>query len=141
MSTITYSTDPRSIAPENLTGFFVGWPNPPSPERHRDLLLSSSYVVLAVDEETDRVVGFANAVSDKVLAAYIPLLEVLPEYQGQGVGREIMRRMFELLEEYYMVDLLCDPELERFYRPLGMQPATGMMIRRYERQSGHPGEE
>ena len=47
-----------------------------------------------------------------------------------------MRRMLEQLGDYYMVDLLCDPDLESFYRPLGMQPATGMMVRRYERQDG-----
>ena len=34
---------------------------------------------LALDKDT--VVGFATATSDAVLSAYIPLLEVLPEYQ------------------------------------------------------------
>ena len=133
---ISYRTTTDDITPDMLTGFFVDWPNPPSPTTHLRLLESSSHRVLAVDEETGRVVGFANAISDGILSAYIPLLEVLPDHQGQGIGREIMRRMLAQLGDYYMVDLLCDPNLEKFYRPLGMQSATGMMVRRYERQGG-----
>ena len=34
------------------------------------------------------------------------------------------------------VDLLCDAELQGFYARLGMRPASGMMLRNYERQSG-----
>jgi hypothetical protein len=44
--------------------------------------------------------------------------------------------MLERLRGLYMVDLLCDPEVQSFYARLGMQPATGMMLRNYERQSG-----
>lgn len=133
---ISYRTTTDDIAPDMLTGFFVDWPNPPSPTTHLRLLESSSHRVVAVDEETGYAVGFANAICDGVLSAYIPLLEVLPEYQGRGIGREIMRRMLQQLDDYYMVDLLCDPDREKFYRPLGMQPATGMLIRRYEKQRG-----
>ena len=35
-------------------------------------------------DDAGRVVGFVTAISDGVLSAYIPLLEVLPEYQGAG---------------------------------------------------------
>jgi len=42
----------------------------------------------------------------------------------------------ERLDGLYMVDLLCDVELQSFYESLGMRPATGMSIRRFELQSG-----
>lgn len=116
-------------------GFFVGWPNPPSPERHLALLRGSSHVLLALDTATGRVVGFINAISDGVLSAYIPLLEVLPAWQGMGIGRELTRRMLARLGSLYMVDLLCDAELQPWYAQLGMQPATGMCLRNYARQS------
>ncbi len=117
-------------------GFFIGWPNPPSPETHLRLLQGSSHVVLAIDERTADVVGFATAISDGVLSAYIPLLEVLPEYQHQGIGQELMRRMIAALRSLYMVDLLCDPELQPFYEQIGMRHADGMLIRNYDRQNG-----
>jgi len=133
---IVYTDSLNQITPDNLLGFFVGWPNPPSPETHLKLLMNSDEVLLAVDDETGNVAGFITAISDGILSAYLPLLEVLPAYQGQGIGSELVRRMLEKLKGLYMVDLLCDAELQPFYTRLGMRPARGMMARHYERQSG-----
>jgi len=134
---IYYSGTTDGITLERLTGFFVGWPNPPSPEIHLKLLQNSDEIVLAVDDQTKQVVGFITALTDGVLSAYIPHLEVLPTYQKQGIGSELVRLMLEKLKGYYMVDLTCDPQLESFYARFGLKPMSGMGIRNYERQSGH----
>ena len=126
----------ENITTGQLRGFFAGWPNPPSPETHLRLLAQSDHVVLAIDDETKSVVGFITAISDNVLTAFVPLLEVLKPYQRRGIGTELMRRLIAKLKSLYMIDLLCDPELRSFYDRLGMKPAFGMMIRNYERQSG-----
>ncbi|MAT42900.1 MAG: GNAT family N-acetyltransferase [Anaerolineaceae bacterium] len=126
----------EGITPDQLKGFFVGWPNPPSPEVHLELLKKSDVVVLAVDKKTKKVVGFITAITDHVLAAYIPLLEVLPDYQKQQIGKRLTQEMLTLLKEFYMVDLLCDADLQSFYEQLGMRKATGMFIRNYDKQSG-----
>lgn len=123
---IVYEDDAAGVLPEQLEGFFVGWPSPPSPERHLELLRGSAHVVLA-REEDGRVVGFVTAISDGVLSAYIPLLEVLPAYQGRGIGTELMRRMREKLAGLYMADLACDPELESFYHRLGFRRVGSAM--------------
>jgi len=133
---ITYQTNLDGISPEMLTGFFIRWPKPPSSETHLRLLQQAYRVVLAVDDQTNRVVGFINAISDGVLSAYIPLLEVLPEYQMQGIGDELMKRMLKLLDNLYMIDLTCDRRLQPFYEQMGMTRATGMMIRNFAHQAG-----
>lgn len=133
---IIYIESPDNIEASQLQGFFVGWRNPPAPETHLKLLISSDYVILAIDNDTSNVIGFITAISDGVLSAYIPLLEVLPGYQGRGIGHELTRLMLEKLSGLYMVDLTCNPELQPFYARHGMQPFTAMMIRNYERQSG-----
>jgi ribosomal protein S18 acetylase RimI-like enzyme len=122
------------VTAADLEGFFVGWPNPPSAATLLRILRASSHVGLAVDG--GRVVGFITAVSDGVLAAYIPLLEVLPEYQGRGIGRRLVEDMLERLAGFYMVDLVCDEKLRGFYERLGMTAAVGMMRRSYEHQQG-----
>jgi len=86
--------------------------------------------VLARDGEGGLVLGFVTAISDGVLSAFIPLLEVLPERQGQGIGSELVRRILAELEDFYMVDLVCDPELEPFYRRFEMILLSSMGIRR-----------
>lgn len=134
---IFYSTRPERVSARDLRGgFFEGWPESPSPEKHLEVLRASDHVVLAIEEQSGLVVGFVSAISDGLLSAHIPLLEVLPEYRRMGVGRELMQRMLGELDELYIVDLLCDEELRPFYERLGMQRAAGMMLRRYGRQSG-----
>src|SRR5690554_546639 len=116
---IRYQTHLDAITPAQLQEFFVGWPTHPDPATHLRILQNAYAVALAVDTETGRVIGFANAISDGVLSAYIPLLEVLPEWQGQGIGRRLIELLCDELDELYMVDIVCDPELEAFYKPLG----------------------
>ncbi|WP_409276118.1 GNAT family N-acetyltransferase [Neobacillus sp. SCS-31] len=122
------------ITSDLLHGFFVGWPNPPSPETHLKLLGNSSHIVIAVDD--NKVVGFITATSDGVLSAYIPFLEVLPEYQGKGIGKELVKRMLEQLGSIYMIDLCCEDDLVPFYEKIGMFRSNGMLFRNYDRQSG-----
>src|SRR3954466_4412704 len=108
---ISYTTSLDSISADHLRGgFFVGWPHPPSPETHLRVLQGSAYLVLARDgdahDEHALVVGYVTAISDGVLAAYIPHLEVLPAYKGRGIGTELVRRMFDQLQHIYMIDLI-----------------------------------
>jgi ribosomal protein S18 acetylase RimI-like enzyme len=133
--TVIYTDSLDHLSADHLRGgFFVGWPNPPSPETHLRVLQGSDHVVLAKDGE--QVIGYITAVTDGVLAAYIPHLEVLPAYKGQGIGSELVRRMLDKLRDLYMIDLICDTDVQPFYARLGMRPYTGMIYRNYDRQSG-----
>lgn len=129
---VTYTDTPEGLTPRDVDGFFVGWPQPPSLERRLDLLRGSDLVSLAFDGST--LVGFVTAVSDGVLAAYIPFLEVLPSHQGQGIGTALVRRLLDRLDELYMVDVVCDASLEPFYQRLGFLTLDrGMGLRRRDR--------
>lgn len=136
---IQYSTDLVGITTGRLNGFFKGWPDPPSAETHLEILRGSSHVVLAVDGATGDVVGFVNAITDGVLSAYLPLLEVREDHRGRGIGSELVQRMLGLLGDLYMVDLTCDPELAAFYERFGLVSGHAMIRRRYAAQSGRGG--
>ncbi len=133
---IVYKESTEGVPAGALTGFFVGWPNPPSPETHLRILNHSDVIVLAIDDETSRVVGYITAITDHVIAAYIPHLEVLPEHQGQGIGRGLVERMLDRFKGLYMIDLLCDEDVVSFYSRLGFQTAGGMCVRNYQNQAG-----
>ena len=130
--TIEYHADLNRIQAADLDGFFVGWPQPPSPQKLRAVLAGSTHFLVAVPAGETRVVGFITAISDGVLAANIPLLEVHPDFQGHGIGSQLVTSMLNELRELYMVDLSCDPGVQPFYARLGMSPMTGMALRNYE---------
>lgn len=131
-----YTNSLDNISSDMLQGFFVDWPNTPSLKTHLQLLKNSNKVMLALDKEKNKVVGFITAISDGVLSAYIPLLEVLPEYKCKGIGKELVKRMLHELEDIYMVDLCCDDDLVAYYEQLDMKQTNGMIVRNYAMQAG-----
>ncbi len=133
---IIYKSDTEGIKAEQLKGFFDGWPDPPSQETHLQILQNSAFIILAIDDKTNKVIGFVNAISDKILSAYIPLLEVLPKYQKHGIGKELMTRMLNKLSKLYMIDLCCDEPLQSFYQKFGLSRMPAMGKRNFTFQKG-----
>lgn len=131
-----YKNSLDGISTDMLNGFFVGWLNPPNPQTHFKLLKNSSKVIIAIDDRKNQVVGFITAISDGVLAAYIPFLEVLPEYKNKGIGKKLVKQMLKELDDIYMVDLCCDDDLVPYYEEFGMIKSNGMLVRNYQMQSG-----
>jgi ribosomal protein S18 acetylase RimI-like enzyme len=128
---VDYRDSLDGITPDMLEGFFRGWKAPNTPGAHLQIMRNSNYAVLAVDPARRKVVGFVTALTDGIQAAYIPLLEVLPDYQRRGIGTELMKRILKKLEGTPAIDLTCDPQLQKFYSRFGMQPSVGMVIRDY----------
>ena len=131
---IRYQVTYETISAEQLTGFMQHWHQPRTPAELLKILQGSDYVVLAIDERSERVVGFVTALTDGVQAAFIPLLEVLPNYRNGGIGSELMRRVLELLDHIVAIDLTCRPEMQTFYARFGMQPSVGAVRRNYRTQ-------
>ena len=129
---INYTNKIESINPAQLKGFFVGWPSHPEPETHLEILRGSYATWLALDQ--NKCVGFINALSDSVFYAFIPLLEVLPDYQGNGIGTELANRMFETLKDMYAIDVVCDESIAPFYERLGLSRRIGMIQRNSDKK-------
>jgi len=137
-SIIHYQTHANDILPKMLSGFFEGWPDPPTAETHLRILRGSSHIVLALNPERTCVIGFITAVSDGVSCAFIPYLEVLPIHRKGGIGRNLVKKMIEELNGIYAIDLMCDEGVVPFYEKLGLHRSTGMVIRNHHNQSGLP---
>ncbi|MBE0431255.1 MAG: GNAT family N-acetyltransferase [Dehalococcoidia bacterium] len=129
---ITYTDSIGSMRAAQLKGFFVGWPTHPDPKTHIEILRRSYAVWLALDG--DRCVGFINALSDGVFYAYIPLLEVLPDYRSRGIGRELVTRMLTSLGHMYAIDVVCDEAVAPFYDKLGFSRCVGTVKRNRQNQ-------
>ena len=137
MTTLEYRTTAEGLTPDQLGGgFFDGWLDPQSPYTLLRILDASDHGVIAVRNE--QVIGFVTALSDGVLSAFITLLEVLPEHHDKGIGHSLINQMMSQIGDLYIVDLVCDANLSRFYAELGFAATTGMSRRDYAMQSGRP---
>jgi GNAT superfamily N-acetyltransferase len=90
-----------------------------SPQELMRALHSSWYMLGAYNGE--QLVGFGRLVSDGVVHAMIYDLIVLPEYQGQGIGGEILERLVEKCRETGVRDiqLFCARGKREFYKKRG----------------------
>lgn len=111
----------------NAAAFFEGWPRRPDDTQFAAVLKGSHAIVLAVHD--GEVIGFINAISDGVLTAFIPWLEVQPQWRGQGIGAELVGRIIQALDGMYSIDLTCDPHLIPYYERLDLVPLAGMCKR------------
>lgn len=126
---ITYQNNLDGIELNMLEGFFIDWYKKPSNEKFYQILNQSTYISLAINN--NQVVGFINAISDKILSAYIPLLEVLPEFQDQGIGKQLVIELEKQINHLYMIDICCDDNIVSFYEKIGYMKVNGMIKRNY----------
>ena len=132
MEGIALSTDLTGLEEHHLQGFFVGWPTPPSAKAHLQQLNNSTIAILAREQGTENVVGFITVLTDGTLFAYISALEVLPNYQGAGIGKALVEAALYLVSNIYAIDLVCDPDVQPFYKKFGLTPYHSMVARRRE---------
>ena len=90
------------------------------------------------------LVAAGRALADGADCSYICDVAVLPDFQGKGVGREIVSRLIEASRGHKKIILYSVPGKEGFYRKLGFRGLlTAMAI--FENQSdaierGHLGD-
>ena len=81
------------------------------------------FSIVAISD--DKIIGMGRLLGDGALFWYINDLLVLTEYQGKGVGKEIVNRLILHVKENSMpntsvpIYLFCDKDKEGFYEKLG----------------------
>ena len=95
----------------------VGWNRM---EKEYENPLMTSYYHIAV-YENEELVGYVDCVSNGVTDAYIQDLMVHPDYQGKGVGTELMNKMIKYLKEkrIYIISVVFEERLKPFYDRFG----------------------
>ena len=96
-----------------------------NPDDLRVAFTNSRFKVFAYDGE--RLVGAGRAIADGVDCAYLCDVAIHPDYQGQGLGRELMMQMRRLTEGHRKLILYAASGKEGFYRRLGFEPLPNAM--------------
>jgi len=88
---------------------------------------NSMFMCFAYD--AGRLIAVGRAVADGKDCSYISGVAVHPDYQGRGIGKEVMTRLVTLSKGHRKIILYAAPGKEPFYRKLGFRRmATAMAI-------------
>ena len=111
----------------------VGWTNYTNQPQMLEQALSHSLAIyLALDG--DAVVGLVRLVGDGFSSVFVQDLIVLPSYQRQGIGSDLMKEALGDFKDAYQVQLATEQTEKNlgFYRSLGFETlstydCTGMI--------------
>ena len=102
----------------------VGWGGGNAPQKQVEMGLKNTLFSVAAVHQ-GQVIGMGRLVGDGVIICYVQDVIVLPEFQGMGIGRAIMKRLMEFVESNGMagtkisVGLFAAKGKEPFYEKLG----------------------
>ena len=71
--------------------------------------------------EGERLVGVGRALADGIDCSYICDVAVLPEYQGTGLGKQIVSELVKLSSGHRKIILYAVPGKEPFYKKFGFR--------------------
>ncbi|WP_027623005.1 GNAT family N-acetyltransferase [Clostridium lundense] len=95
-------------------------------EVHKKAFENSYTVVFVFDDE--KLIGFGRAISDGIYQAAIYDVAVLPEYQGENMGKTIVNSILKSIPKCNFI-LYASPGKEAFYENLGFRKMkTGMAL-------------
>ncbi|NER79577.1 MAG: GNAT family N-acetyltransferase [Leptolyngbya sp. SIO1D8] len=119
---ITFSDQPEIPIEEILPLYQANqWSSAQKPHTLHQALLNSHALISAWNGQ--QLVGIGNAISDGFLVVYYPHLLVHPDYQGQGIGKQIMNRLKKRYEGFHMHMLVADCSAIAFYEKCGFTKA------------------
>jgi len=97
--------------------------------RIQRMIDNANLTITAWDGE--RLVGVARALTDFSYCCYLSDLAVDGDYQKQGIGRELVRRIKNAIGEEATLVLVSAPEAMPFYPKIGLKAIeNGWMIKR-----------
>ena len=116
----------HEITPEDYNNMrlAVGW-RVLNPIQADTGLKNSAYLVSAWDDK--KPVGMARVISDGGYMTLIVDVMVVPEYQGQGIGKQLLENINSWLDSLgesgncIMVNLMATTGNEGFYEKLGFE--------------------
>jgi len=99
------------------------WKEYYDPSAINQLIAGSFAFVVAVNPSSGKAIGMGRIISDGISDAYIQDLVVLPEYRGQGIGKQLVNALLDrcLSKGITWIGLISEPEQDGFYSSIGFK--------------------
>ena len=119
----------REIPAEGVLGLYqsAGWWPERTAEQVRTVLRVSP---AAGAWHGQHLIGFARAVTDGILRAYVEDMVVSPDWRGTGIGHALLANLTEQLGPVPVVTLFCSPGLVRYYEASSFRRTRQVVMHR-----------
>ncbi|WPU64724.1 GNAT family N-acetyltransferase [Peredibacter starrii] len=84
--------------------------------------------VIVTAWHNNRLIGYSNAISDFSWVGHISQLAVDPEYQGQGIGRNLVEKIKQTLGDEVSLMVHSSEVAKDFYRAIGFKDYHDMFV-------------
>jgi ribosomal protein S18 acetylase RimI-like enzyme len=101
----------------------VQWSSGNYPDQLQTAMKNSHTVISAWDG--DKLVGLINALSDGIMTAYFHYLLVHPDYQSQGIGKQLVTQIVKEYKDYARKVLIAYNKEVGFYQSCGFTIGEG----------------
>ena len=114
----------------------VGWANYTKNPKMLKVAYNHSLKIYGAYSD-EKLIGILRVVGDGFSVVFIQDLLVLPEYQRQGVGTELLKKVMEEYSGVYQLHLLTDntEKTISFYKNLGFVMDTDIDCRTFSKYS------
>ena len=120
--TIVYKNTHHFSKKELETLFLsVEWSSGHFPDRLAIAMKNFDTVYSAWDG--DELVGLISAMDDGIMTAYVHYLLVKPDYQHEGIGKELVKRVTDHYKDYLRIVVVEYNEELEFYESCGFEKA------------------
>jgi aralkylamine N-acetyltransferase len=103
------------------------WQESPEARAVIPAMIRGSLCFMVARSLEGRILGMARVISDGHSDAYIQDVVVLKAFRGQGIGRELVRRLtqFCIARKISWIGLVAEPGTQEIYKELGFGPLVG----------------
>jgi aralkylamine N-acetyltransferase len=103
------------------------WQESPEARTVIPSMIQGSLCFMVARSFDGRIIGMARVISDGFSDAYIQDVVVLSAHRGQGIGRELIRRLtqFCMDRKISWIGLVAEPGTQKMYEELGFGPLVG----------------
>ena len=103
------------------------WQESPEAREVIPTMIQGSFCFMVARSLEGKIIGMARVISDGYSDAYIQDVVVLNAFRGQGIGRELVRRLTKFCENRKIgwIGLVAEPGTQGLYEELEYRPLIG----------------
>lgn len=111
------------------------WKDSYNQSRINELIKGSFVFAVVINSDSGDTIGMGRILSDGVSDAYIQDLVILPQYQGRGIGKKLVKILLDycLSRGILWIGLISEPGQDNFYLSLGFKPMDKYTPMKYQK--------